>query len=232
VMRQAKAHGVRRFLYASSASVYGIKHVPDVVEDLELEPITQYARCKAEGEQILWGLLDDAFCGVAVRAATVCGWSPRLRLDLTINILTMHALQHERIRVFGGTQLRPNIHVRDLVDFYAMLLRAERTAVQGQAFNVSRANASVMELAHMIKETLGNEVIEIVTEPTDDLRSYHLSAAKAKERLGYAPERPLAQAVRDLEEALAAGDIPEPSDSIYRNVALMRERPDFWAMNG
>lgn len=230
LMRQAKRAGVPRFLYASSASVYGIKDVEDVVEELPLEPITQYARCKADGEEVLNGLVDEEFCGVSVRAATVCGWSPRLRLDLTINILTMHALRHGRIRVFGGDQLRPNVHIQDLVDFYAMLLDAPREAIQGQAFNVSRANASVMELAHMIREALGERDVEIVTVPTDDHRSYHLSAAKAERALGYRPTRPLTLAVEELAGALARGELDDPDDPVHRNVELMRARPAFWKM--
>jgi nucleoside-diphosphate-sugar epimerase len=118
LMESAQRHGVGRFLYASSASVYGIKEVPDVTEDLDLEPITIYAKYKAEGEAILNALTSPDFVGVSVRAATVCGWSPRLRLDLTINILTLSALTRGEITVFGGQQMRPNIHVQDLALFY------------------------------------------------------------------------------------------------------------------
>ena len=228
LMPAAKAAGVERFLYASSASVYGIKTTPDVTEDLELEPITLYARYKAEGEQILAGLLDERFCGCHVRAATVCGYSPRLRLDLTINILTSHALTQGRIRVFGGDQLRPNIHIDDLTDFYVFLVDAPRAAIQGQAFNICFENASMMGLAEMIRDQIDPSIpIEVV--PTDDDRSYHLSAAKLLATLAFAPSRPLSQAVADLQRAFAEGRV-QVDDPRLRNVVWMKQHPDFWAL--
>lgn len=228
LMNQAKAAGVSRFLYASSASVYGIKETPDVTEDLELDPITIYARTKAEGESVLRGLTDQSFCGVAVRAATVCGDSPRLRLDLTINILTEHALNRGAIRVFGGSQMRPNIHIRDLADFYIHLLTADADAVAGKAFNVSAKNATVMELAEMIRGVVDPE-LTIDVEPTDDIRSYHLSAGRAERELGFVPRRGLEEAVSDVREALS-NRISEPADPRYRNVEWMKRHPDFWRL--
>lgn len=227
LMPSAKKHGVKRFLYASSASVYGIKDTPDVTEDLELEPITLYAKYKAAGEQILAGLVDDAFCAVSVRAATVCGYSPRLRLDLTINILTSHALTRGAIRVFGGSQLRPNIHIEDLTDFYVTLVEAPRDLVQGQAFNVSAENASVMQLAEMIRDAI-DPSLPIDVEPTNDNRSYHLSAAKLRETLGWAPKHSLGEAVSDLKAAFERGDVPNVDDAWYRNVVWMKQFPGFW----
>lgn len=227
VMRSSKAHGVTRFLYASSASVYGIKETADVVEDLPLEPITLYARYKAEGEEILNGLVDDGFVGVSVRAATVCGYSPRLRLDLTINILTSHAVTNGRIRVFGGSQMRPNIHIEDLTDLYVHLLDAPADKVNGQAFNVSSRNASVMQLAQMIQGVIDPNIpIDIVD--TMDHRSYHLSAGKAERVLGFAPKHHLEAAVEGLKAAFGDGRIADPSDVTYRNVAWMKENPGRW----
>ena len=227
VMRSSKAHGVRRFLYASSASVYGIKQTADVVEDLPLEPITLYARYKAEGEGILATLVDDDFVGVSVRAATVCGWSPRLRLDLTINILTSHAVTNGRIRVFGGDQMRPNIHIEDLTDLYVALLDAPADKVNGQAFNVSSRNASVMQLAQMIRGVI-DPAIPIDIVDTVDHRSYHLSAAKAAEVLGFRPQHHLEDAVEGLKVAFQDGRITDPGDVLYRNVAWMKENPGRW----
>jgi len=227
----AKQAGVRRLLYASSASVYGIKQTPDVTEDLALDPITLYARYKAEGEQVLQGLLDDRFCGVAVRAATVCGWSPRLRLDLTINILTSHGINNRVIRVFGGDQQRPNVHIEDLTDFYAALLTSPRELIQGQAFNLCRSNATVMDLARMIQGELG-EGVKIDVVPTDDNRSYHLSAAKVDRVLGFRAQRSLVQAVRDLRGAFQAGRVPSWGDAWYRNVAWMKADPQLCRWDG
>lgn len=224
IMKAAKEHKVRRFLYASSASVYGIKSENDVVETLPLEPITLYAQYKAEGEAILNALIDEQFVGVSVRAATVCGYSPRLRLDLTINILTEHALRRGAIRVFGGAQMRPNIHVQDLTDFYLLLLEAPEEKIQGQAFNVSRSNATVLELAHMIQAEI-DPGIEIEIVPTNDNRSYHLSAEKVHKTLGFQAKFPLALACQELSKAFQDGRIPDPDSSWYRNVEWMKSHP-------
>ncbi len=227
LFRAAKEAGVPRMIYASSASVYGLKSEAEVTEDLPLEPLTLYAEYKAEGEAILSRLADDAYCGVAVRSATVCGYSPRLRLDLTINILTEHAVTRGKIRVFGGAQQRPNIHVRDLAGFYADLVTAPRELIQGQAFNVSRENSTVMELARMIRDEIDPD-LPIETVATDDQRSYRLSGDKAARVLGFRPPTPLVQAVRDLAAAFADGRIADPADPIYRNVELMKRRPELW----
>lgn len=226
LMPAAKLAGVRRFLYASSASVYGVRDEPEVTEELSLEPITLYARFKAEGETILNALCDRDFCGVSVRAATVCGVSPRLRLDLTINILTEHAVRRGAIRVFGGSQLRPNLHIEDLADFYALLLDADPAVVAARAYNVCAANASVLELAEMVRREVDPGLpIEIV--PTDDLRSYHLSAERAARELGFRPRRPLESAVRELAAALRDGRVENPAGPIHRNVEWMKLHPGF-----
>ncbi|MGB8223834.1 MAG: SDR family oxidoreductase [Polyangiales bacterium] len=227
LMHSAKRHGVKRFLYASSASVYGIKDTENVTEDLPLEPITIYAECKAKGEAILNRLVDDDFIGVSVRSATVCGYSPRLRLDLTINLLTDQGLTEGRIRVFGGAQMRPNVHVRDLSDFYRALLTAPADRISGKAFNVCRENASVMALAEMIRDEL-DPSLPIETVPSDDPRSYHLCAEKARIDLGFEPRRDLVTAVRELRDAYDSGEVPDSRSTVYRNVAWMKAQPDVW----
>jgi len=227
LMQRARRAGVPRFLYASSASVYGIKDDPAVTEDLPLAPITLYARYKAEGEDTLNALVGPSFCGVSVRAATVCGWSPRLRLDLTVNILTEHAVGRGAIRVFGGSQLRPNIHILDLVAFYRRLLVAPADTVRGRAFNVSRSNASVMELAEMVRSVVGPSVpIEVV--PTQDNRSYRLSTDRARRELGFEPEHSLVEAVQGLAEALRDGRVKDPAAPVYRNIDWMKRDPEPW----
>jgi nucleoside-diphosphate-sugar epimerase len=227
LMRSAKRHGVSRFLYASSASVYGVKDTENVTEDLPLEPITIYAECKARGEEILHGLVDDDFVGASVRSATVCGYSARLRLDLTINLLTDQALTDGRIRVFGGDQMRPNVHVRDLARFYMLLLDAPATLINAEAFNVCRANASVRSLAEMIRDEL-NPTLPIDTVPSDDPRSYHLCADKARDLLGFEAQHDLVTAVRELKDAYASGRVPDSRSNIYRNVGWMKAHPDVW----
>jgi nucleoside-diphosphate-sugar epimerase len=224
LMHSASQHQVPRFVFASSASVYGIKETPDVHEDLPLEPITLYAQTKAEGETMLNDLVDDNFCGVSVRAATVCGYSPRLRLDLTINILTYHALTRSKIGVFGGSQMRPNVHIEDLTDFYVLLLSAPSERINGNAFNVSTENASVLELAQMVRRYIDQDTeIEIV--PTNDLRSYRLSSQKVAAELGFVPRRPLSQACSDLQDAFRSGLVPCPEDAVYRNIEYMKRKP-------
>jgi nucleoside-diphosphate-sugar epimerase len=227
LMHAAKKYGVGRFLYASSASVYGIKEEEDVTEELSLDPITIYAKCKAEGEKILNGLVDDSFVGVSVRSATVCGYSPRLRLDLTINLLTDQALTDQRIRVFGGAQMRPNVHIRDLTAFYRMLLTAPAEKISARAFNISRRNASVMDLAEMIRDELDSS-LPIDTVPSNDPRSYHLSADRARRELGFEPRHDLVTAVRELREAYRSGRVSDSGSNIYRNVAWMKARPELW----
>ncbi len=225
VLELAREAGVSRLLYASSASVYGLREEERVSEELELEPLTLYARYKGEGEEILAGLVGDEFEGVAVRSATVCGMSPRLRLDLTVNILTYQAICQGRITVFGGSQTRPNVHVEDLVDFYTLLLDAP--GVSGEAFNVSHSNATVMEIAEIVRAEI-DPSISIEATPTDDNRSYRLDASKAARILDWKPARGIADAVRDLACAFANGAVPEPDSARYRNVALMAGDLDFW----
>lgn len=228
LMRAAKAAGVRRFLYASSASVYGIKDTADVTEDCSLEPITLYAREKAAGEHALDALVDDGFVGVSVRSATVCGVSPRLRLDLTINILTDHALRLGKIRVFGGSQMRPNVHITDLTRFYRRLLDVDAAAINGRAFNVNHANSTVMGLAEMIRGEI-DPALPIEVVPTDDIRSYHLAAARAREELDFEARVPLTTAVHELADAYREGRFADPDRDWYRNVRWMQAHPEKWA---
>jgi nucleoside-diphosphate-sugar epimerase len=227
LMHSAKRHGIKRFLYASSASVYGIKDTENVTEDLPLAPITIYAKCKAEGEAILNGLVDESFVGVSVRSATVCGYSPRLRLDLTINLLTDQGLTDQRIRVFGGAQMRPNVHVRDLSAFYRTLITAPGEKISGKAFNVNKENASVMALAEMIRDEL-DPSLPIDMVPSNDPRSYHLCADEARSLLDFEPRLDLVTAVKELKEAYRTGKVPDSQSSVYRNVAWMKEQPDVW----
>jgi nucleoside-diphosphate-sugar epimerase len=228
LMRASKRHGVSRFLYASSASVYGVKSEPNVHEDLSLEPITLYARYKAEGEDVLNALVDASFTGVSVRPGTVCGWSRRLRLDLTVNLLTFQALMARRLTVWGGPQMRPNVHVDDMADFYVHLLEAPADRIRGRAFNVCNSNASVMELAEMVRDAVDAK-IPIEVTPTPDPRSYRLSGERARLELGYEPKRHLSDAVAALVAAYADGRVRDPKDLRYRNVELMRARPEEWA---
>ncbi len=227
LMTQAKKCGVRRFLYASSASVYGVREEPDVTEDLELDPITIYAKCKARGETVLNQLVGGEFVGCSVRAATVCGYSPRLRLDLTVNILTEHAVKNAKIRVFGGSQMRPNVHIDDLCRFYELLLGAPPATIQGQAFNVSHENATVLDIAKQV-QAAANPQATIEVEPSNDPRSYHLCADRAREELGFETRLGIVDASRDVASALTDGRVPDSTELRYRNVKWMLEHKSAW----
>ncbi|MCS6815575.1 MAG: NAD-dependent epimerase/dehydratase, partial [Cyanobacteria bacterium] len=143
----AKASGVKRFIYASSSSVYGIKETENVTEDLELQPLTDYSKYKALCEDVLLSKREPGFVTLILRPATVCGYSPRLRLDLTVNILTNHAVNNGKITVFGGTQKRPNIHIEDMTDLYVKCLAYPDEAIDGKIFNAGYENHTVMEIA-------------------------------------------------------------------------------------
>ncbi len=222
LVEASRAAGVQRFIYASSSSVYGIKDVDNVTEDLPMEPLTDYSKYKMLCEQVLAEYQSPDFCCVTVRPATVCGWSPRLRLDLTVNILTNHAVNNHRITVFGGTQKRPNIHIEDITDLYVDLLSRPAAQVAGKVWNAGYENHTVMEIAQMVREVVGPQV-DIVTTPTDDLRSYHISSQRILDDLGFAPQHTIADAAADLLAAFGDGRIPDPMTDIrYYNIKLMQ----------
>jgi len=218
----AREAGVKRFIYASSSSVYGIKDEAEVTEDLPLEPLTDYSRYKALCEDVLAEERRPGFVTVVVRPSTVCGYAPRLRLDLTVNILTNHAVNNGRITVFGGAQKRPNIHIDDMVGLYLNLLGQPDDKIDGQIFNAGYENHTVMEIAEMVREALGRSV-DIVVEPTDDDRSYHVSSAKMRRALGFEPAHTIADAVRDLKAAFDNGRVSDSlGNPIYFNIKQMQ----------
>lgn len=215
--------GVKRFIYASSSSVYGVKHEPKVTENLSTEPLTDYSRFKAMCEEVLREYQSDDFTTVTLRPATVCGYSRRLRLDLTVNILTNHAVNNGRIRVFGGSQYRPNLHIEDMTDLYVQLLELPKDKVAGKVWNAGHDNLSVMTIAERIRDVIGRSEIDIVTEPTDDLRSYRVSSDLIRRDIGFEPKRAIEDAVQDLLDAFDRGDILNPmTDDRYYNVKRMQ----------
>jgi nucleoside-diphosphate-sugar epimerase len=160
---------------------------------------------------------------VTIRSATVCGYSPRLRLDLTVNILTNHAVNRGTITVFGGDQKRPNIHIEDITDLYTDLLTRPDARIAGKVWNAGYENHRVSEIADMVRTVVGPEKVKVVTSPTDDHRSYHISSEKIRRELGFVARRSLEGAVRDLAGAFRAGKVPNPMDDIrYYNVKTMQ----------
>lgn len=224
----AKASGVGRFIYASTSSVYGVSDRPEVTEDHPLVPLTDYNKYKGMCEPILSRYQSDDFTTVTIRPATVCGYSPRLRLDLTVNILTNLAVNIRTITIFGGSQKRPNIHVEDITDLYVELLRFPAAMIAGKTFNCGYENHTVAELGRMVHGTVIQEMphlapIEVTTSPSNDLRSYHISSEKIARELGYKPRRTVQDAVVDLCAAFRAGRIPDSmTDSRYYNLKTVQ----------
>ena len=224
----AKESGVQRFVYASTSSVYGISDAPDVTEDHPLVPITLYNKYKGMCEPLLFKHQSDDFTCVTIRPSTVCGYAPRLRLDLTVNILTNHAITNRKITVFGGEQMRPNLHVEDMCDLYELLLKLPKEKIGGQTFNAGYRNLKVNEIATVVRKVVKEEFpelgeIEIVRTPSDDNRSYHVNSDKIRKAIGFEPRRTVEDAVRDLCKAFRKGLIPNSmTDDRYYNVRTMK----------
>lgn len=218
----AKEEGVKRFIYASSSSVYGVKEEANVTEDLPLEPLTDYSRYKALCEEILAKKREPGFCCFIVRPATVCGYAPRLRLDLTVNILTNHAITNKLIKVFGGEQMRPNIHVQDMARLYLAALEWTDEQIDGKVYNVGYDNFTINEIATQVRDIIGDEVDTEVT-PTNDNRSYHISSQRIKDDLGFAPEYSIKDAISELRDKFVAGEITDSMDNErYYNIKTMQ----------
>ena len=223
LVQESKAAGVKRFIYASSSSVYGIKDEPEVSEELSLDPLTDYSKFKALCEQVLEEEREPGFVTLTLRPATVCGYSPRQRLDVIVNILTNHAVNTGKIKVLGGSQLRPNIHIDDMVDLYLLCLEAADAKIDGKIFNAGYEDHSVMDLAEKVQGIVGENVsLEVL--PTDDLRSYQVSSKKIQKELGFVAKRTIEDAVRDMLNAFKQGKLPNSmEDSRYFNIKRMQE---------
>ena len=224
----AKKAGVRRFIFASSSSVYGVSGQPDVTEEHPLVPLTLYNKFKGMCEPLLFKHTDASFVGVVFRPATVCGYAPRQRFDLSVNILTNHAVNNGKITVFGGEQMRPNLHILDYCDAVQLLLDAPDEKVANETFNVGYQNMSILDIALLVKRVVEREFPEsgeigIVKTPSDDKRSYHINSDKIRRVLGYIPKHTIEQAVSDLCRAFKDRRFRNSmSDDIYFNVRRMK----------
>lgn len=224
-----KKAGIRRFIYASTSSVYGVSDALDVTEDHPLVPLTDYNRYKGLCEPILLRFQAPDFTTVIVRPATVCGYSPRMRFDLSVNILTNQAVNRRKITVFGGIQKRPNIHIDDIADLYIQLLDLPENKIAGETFNVAYQNYTIAELAEIVRNIVDREIpdggpIQVETVPTNDLRSYHVSSRKVMEKLGYRPKKSIEDAVVDICNAFKAGKLPNSLEAKeYFNVRTVME---------
>jgi len=225
----SKRAGVRRFIYASTSSVYGVSDDPNVTEEHPLVPLTDYNKYKGLCEPILLRYQSPEFTTVILRPATVCGYSPRMRFDLSVNILTNHAVNRGVITVFGGQQKRPNIHVEDIAELYQLMLELPDGLIAGEIFNAAYQNHTISELAEIARRVVEQEMpekapIRIETTPSNDPRSYHVSSRKIAEKLGYVPKRTIEDAVRDLCTAFKSGKLPNSlDDEQYFNVKTVRK---------
>lgn len=229
MVQACKNAGVKRFIYASTSSVYGVSDTPEVTEEHPLVPLTDYNKYKGLCEPVLLKYQDPDFTTVIIRPATVCGYSPRMRLDLTVNILTNHAVKRGVITVFGGSQKRPNIHIEDITDLYVELLDLPAEKIAGEIFNAGYQNHTVSEIADIVKKVVEVEMpekapIRIDTTPSDDLRSYHISSEKIARVLGYKPKRTIEDAARDVCRAIRECKLPDSmSDDQYFNVNIIKK---------
>lgn len=227
MLRACANAGIKRFINASTSSVYGVSDAPEVFEDHPKTPLTYYNQYKWECEQIL-AKFDPDYVWVTIRPATVCGYSPRCRLDLSVNILTNHAINKGKITVFGGEQKRPNLHIEDMVDAYVMLLRLADDRINRNTYNCGFQNLSIMKIAEMVKGTVESimpekKPIEIAVTESDDKRSYHINSEKIGRELGFKPRRSIEDAVRDLSLAFKDGRLPNSfDDDSYYNVRTLK----------
>jgi nucleoside-diphosphate-sugar epimerase len=224
----AKNNGIQRFIYASTSSVYGISEKKNVTEEHPLVPLTLYNKYKGMCEPQLLELTDDNFYGVIFRPATVCGYSPRQRLDLSVNILTNFAVNKKFIKVFGGDQLRPNLHILDYCDVVELLINADKEKIRNQIFNVGYQNLSILEIAQKVKKVVQNEFpkigeINIEMHESDDKRSYHINSDKIKTILNFQPNHSIEDAISELCSAFKNNLLPNSFDNDnYFNVKKLQ----------
>ena len=214
---------VNRFVYASSSSVYGVKEGIKVTEDVPCDPLTDYSKYKLSCELELKSF-GTGGAWTIVRPATVCGYSPRMRFDLIVNILARDAIKTKRITVHGGFQLRPNIHVKDMAKAYEFILDAPEKKVNEKTYNVGANNYSLEQIAFSVRAALSDDKIEIIREESKDPRSYHICSDLIKNDLNFIPERTITGAVHSIRDAIDFGllkDILTNTD--YVNIARMNE---------
>lgn len=224
IIGMVKACGVKRFVYASSSSVYGVSDAPKVVETTPCEPLTDYSKfklmCEVDLQKADMGKTEWSI----IRPATVCGYAPRLRLDLTVNILTISALAKKKITVHGGDQLRPNLNILDMIRAYSTFLEAPKDQVHQKVFNVGFENRSVGDIAQMAKTVVHDPAVSVVVEDTKDHRSYRVNSDKVAQEVGFKPEYTIEDAIQSLVTAFKAGDIQDPlNNPMYYNIKRMKE---------
>jgi len=206
--------GVKQLIYASSGSVYGVKDEPDVTEDLELVPISVYNKTKMVSERVTLSYKDKIKIH-NIRPATVCGWSNRMRLDVSVNMLTFQALKNKKITVFGGSQVRPNIHMQDMIRVYSHFIE-KRDFIDSGNFNAGFENISILDIAEMIVSKIPAEIL--VTE-SNDPRSYRQNSDKLL-ATGFLQEFSVQHAIDEVIEKYNLGELEERDE--YFTVKTMK----------
>jgi nucleoside-diphosphate-sugar epimerase len=225
----SKKSKIKRFIYASTSSVYGISNQKDIKEEHPFKPLTLYNKYKGMCEPILFKHTDKNFVGVIFRPATICGYSPRQRFDLSVNVLTAHAIINDKILVFGGDQLRPNLHILDYCDLLNLLISIESKKITNEIFNVGYQNLSIIKIAEIVKNVVLKEFpqkkkILIDVKKSNDLRSYHINSDKIKNELGFRPQRTIEDAVKEICDAFKKNKYNSPlENSEYYNVKRIKE---------
>ena len=193
LMEQLKKYKVKKIIYASSGSVYGIKKEEKVTEDLSLKPLSTYNKVKMVTERVILSYKKHLNV-IILRPATVCGFSPRMRLDITVNMLTFHALKNKKITVFGGKQKRPNIHIDDLLDAYIFFLTKN---IKSNIFNIGFENLSIIDIAKKISKIIKSKII--IKKNSIDARSYNLDSSKLL-KTGFRPKKKISDAIKELKD--------------------------------
>lgn len=213
---------VKRFIFASSSSVYGVKSEPEVTEELTLNPLTDYSKFKIECESIMKSEIRDDIVQIIFRPSTVCGHSRRQRFDLVVNILTLSALTKGEILVHGGSQFRPNLHIKDMVNSYLLAIEADSKFVHREIFNVAGENMTVKDIAEKVQSVISSD-LQIEFLPVNDERSYRVSGAKIASILGFRPQHTVDEAIKDIQKSFTNGIYGDTNQAQYYNLRVMKE---------
>jgi nucleoside-diphosphate-sugar epimerase len=211
----------KRIIYASSSSVYGVKTEEHVTEELSCNPLTDYSRYKVMCEDLALKKITEEKCLTIIRPSTVCGYSRRQRFDLVVNILTLSALTNSVIRVDGGDQFRPNLHIEDMVQSYKFLLESEKETIDRKIYNIAGENLTVLDIAKKVQKQM-NKKCEIEIDPVQDPRSYRVSGKKIKSEIGFSPRYSVEDAIDDLKKAFYADKFKNLDSDLFYNIKRMK----------